>query len=150
VKSDTTSATLANALYFLTAHPSIYRQLQQHLDTVFPHGEDSSSSYDKIRNIPYLEAIINETLRLKPAVPSGQPRVTPAAGLQIDEVWIPGDVNVITPQYVMQRDERYFPRGAEFVPERWLEGKAAVNEQAYFPFQIGTHLSPDLNHDQPG
>ena len=87
-----------------------------------------------------MEAIINETLRLKPAVPSGQPRVTPPEGLQIDEVWIPGDGNVVVPQYILQRDNRNFPEGDKFVPERWLienKKKMILNEQAYFPFQLG-------------
>ncbi|KAL1962758.1 hypothetical protein VTN77DRAFT_9212 [Rasamsonia byssochlamydoides] len=141
--SDTTGVTLANALYYLASNPTVYRQLQKHVDEVFPSG-DSSFSYDKVRDLPYLEAIINETLRLKPAVPSGQPRVTPASGLQIDEVWIPGDTNMVVPQYVIQRDERNFPRGAEFLPERWLAeekktGRLILNEQAFFPFQIGPY-----------
>jgi cytochrome P450 len=131
--------TLANALYFLVKNPLVYRKLQAQLDSIFPSG-DSSCAYDKVQDILYLDAVINETLRLKPAVPSGQPRVTPPDGLQIDDVWIPGDINVITPQYVIQRDERNFPRGEEYVPERWLaeEKKAMIfHEQAFFPFQIG-------------
>lgn len=98
-----------------------------------------------MRDIPYVEAIINETLRLKPAVPSGQPRVTPPGGLQIDEVWIPGDVNVVVPQYILQRDNRNFPEADKFVPERWLaENKKTMisNEQAYFPFQLGESPLP--------
>jgi cytochrome P450 len=137
--SDTTGVTLANALYFLVKNPLVYRKLQAQLDSIFPSG-DSSCAYDKVQDILYLDAVINETLRLKPAVPSGQPRVTPPDGLQIDDVWIPGDINVITPQYVIQRDERNFPRGEEYVPERWLaeEKKAMIfHEQAFFPFQIG-------------
>lgn len=120
----------------------MYRKLQSQLDSIFPAG-DSSCIYDKVRDIPYLDAVINETLRLKPAVPSGQPRVTPPDGLQIDDVWIPGDINVITPQYVIQRDERNFPRGEEYVPERWLaeEKKTMIlHEQAFFPFQIGESI----------
>jgi cytochrome P450 len=130
---------LANALYFFASNPSVYRQLQKHVDRVFPDG-DRSFLYEKVRDLPYLEAVINETLRLKPAVPSGQSRVTPREGLQVDEVWIPGDTNVIVPQYVIQRDDRNFPRGEEFIPERWLGEKKrdmVLNEQAFFPFQIG-------------
>lgn len=93
-----------------------------------------------MRNIPYVDAIINETLRLKPAVPSGQPRVTPPDGLRIDDVWIPGDVHVIVPQYILQRDNRNFVDGDKFMPERWLaenKGEMILHEEAYFPFQIG-------------
>ena len=84
-------------------------------------------------------------LRLKPAVPSGQARVSPPEGLVIDDVWIPGDTNIIVPQHVLQRDERYFPRPLEFIPERWLdEGKdLMVDDRAFFPFSIGKlHIRP--------
>lgn len=138
-RSDTTGATLANAFYYLATNPSVYKQLQRHLDTLFPDDRESFT-YEQIRDIPYVEAIMRETLRLKPAVPSGPPRVTPPGGLQVDEVWIPGDVNIIVPQYVLQRDDRNFVDADKFMPERWLaenKGKMILNEEAYFPFQIG-------------
>lgn len=92
--------------------------------------------------LPYLEAIITETLRLKPGVPSGNQRVTPPEGLTIDEVRIPGNTIVVIPQYVVQRDERNYVRPLEFLPERWLEeGKDLVLDgNAYFPFVIGKKL----------
>jgi cytochrome P450 len=131
---------MANALYYLVTHPSVYKQLQSIVDGIFPGG-DTTYSYEHVKSIPYLEAIISETLRLKPVIPSGQPRVTPARGLQIDEVWIPGDVNVVLSPWVIQRDERNFERSKEFIPERWMQGgeksHLIKNKEAYFPFQLG-------------
>ncbi|KAJ5939681.1 hypothetical protein N7466_002815 [Penicillium verhagenii] len=141
--SDTTGTTLAHALYFLTKTPSACKNLQQELDKVFgSSAEPSHFTNDKLQKLPYLEAVINETLRLKPAVPSGQPRLTPPEGLQIDEVWIPGETIVVIPQYVIQRDERYFPSGSEFIPERWLGNKVDLikHEEAFFPFQLGGYI----------
>lgn len=91
--------------------------------------------------MPYLDAILKETMRLKPAVPGGQPRVTPSEGLQVGSKWIPGDINVLVPQYALQRDDRFFPEASKFLPERWLDRKEdlIVDEQAYFPFQIGQY-----------
>lgn len=63
--------------------------------------------------------MIHETLRLKPSVPSGLPRVTPPEGLRIDEVFIPGGVNVSVHPHTIHRDPRYWDRPREFVPERW-------------------------------
>ncbi|KAJ5279194.1 hypothetical protein N7478_004566 [Penicillium angulare] len=132
--SDTTGATLANAFYFLTTHPEVYQRLQKEVDQVKASGGDASQ-------IPYLDAIITETLRLKPVVPSGLKRLTPPEGLVVDEVWIPGRTIVITPQHVLQRDERNFERPLEFLPERWLEeGKHMhKDERAWFPFSIGLY-----------
>ncbi|KAL4922111.1 cytochrome P450 [Aspergillus aurantiobrunneus] len=140
--SDTTGVALANAFYYLAKHPSVYKKLQAELDGAFPRDTRTPDfSNEALRRLPYLEAVINETLRLKPAVPSGQPRLTPPEGLQIDETWIPGDTIAVIPQYVIQRDERYFPSGAEFIPERWLDAKEQLikHEEAFFPFQIGRY-----------
>ncbi|KAJ5656571.1 hypothetical protein N7507_008521 [Penicillium longicatenatum] len=132
--SDTTGATLANALYFLTSNPSKYQRLQKEVDEANLNGGDAPP-------IPYVDAVINETLRLKPPVPGGMSRVTPPEGLTIDEVFIPGNIVVISPQHVIQRDERNFDRALEFLPERWIdEGKEMhKDERAFFPFSLGHH-----------
>jgi cytochrome P450 len=49
----------------------------------------------------------------------------------------------VIPQYVLQRDERYFPSGDEFIPERWLASskkeELVKHEEAFFPFQLGRY-----------
>ncbi|KAJ5713532.1 uncharacterized protein N7483_010713 [Penicillium malachiteum] len=130
--SDTTGSTLTNILYFLAKHPEAYKRLQKELDDIKSSGGDVSQ-------IPYLDAIISEALRLRPVLPSGLKRNTPPEGLLVDEVWIPGNTIVFAAQHVIQRDERNFENALEFIPERWLdEGKYLhKNDQAWFPFSIG-------------
>lgn len=146
--SDTTSVVIAHAIYYFIKNPQIYTKLQSILDSIFPTG-DASWSYDAAKSIPYLEAIINETLRLKPPVPSGIHRQTPPEGLWIDEIFIPGDVHVAVPTYALHHDERYWERPDEFWPERWLdeeEGGAGgkIVPDAFVPFSIGAFLSLHL------
>ena len=52
-------------------------------------------------------------------------------------------MNVLVPQYAVHRDERFFPRANEFIPDRWLNKDDCLrgDEQAYFPFQIGMCVS---------
>ncbi|KAJ5159798.1 uncharacterized protein N7482_006802 [Penicillium canariense] len=132
--SDTTGTTFANVLYYLAIHPEVHQRLQREVD-------GAQGVHDYNTPLPYLEGVINETLRLKPVVPSGQPRVTPPEGLAIDETWIPGNTIMVVPQYLLQRDERNFARPLEFLPERWLEeGKGLVlDDRAFFPFSIGPY-----------
>ncbi|KAL2815253.1 cytochrome P450 [Aspergillus cavernicola] len=140
--SDTSSVAMANAFYYLAKYPLTYKKLQAELDKVFSKDAQASDfTNERLRRLPYLDAVITEALRLKPAVPSGQPRLTPPQGLQVDEVWIPGDTIVIIPQYVIQRDERYFPSATEFIPERWLDQREQLllHEEAFFPFQLGRY-----------
>ncbi|KAJ5912399.1 hypothetical protein N7504_001282 [Penicillium tannophilum] len=133
----------AHALRYLIKNASAYESLPKELDGVFESNPWSSQfTNEKLQGLPYLEAVINETLRLEPFVPNGQPRVTPPERLQADEVWIPGETIVVLPQYVLQCDERYFPFGSDFIPEQWLdeEDNFIKHEEAFFPFQLGKYI----------
>lgn len=104
------------------------------MSRVFPGGPETFGYQVLSKNlsaIPMLDAIINETLRLRPAVPSGNPRVTPPGGLTIplvddngkkEHLFVPGDVDVYCPPYWVHRDPRYFPDPEAFLPDRWLGG----------------------------
>jgi cytochrome P450 len=142
IPSDTTSIVIAHAIYYFITNPQVYTKLQSILDTTFPGG-DASWSYDSVKSIPYLEAIINETLRLKPPVPSAIHRQTPPEGLWIDEIFIPGDVHVAVPTYALHHDKRYWERPDEFWPERWMDEEdggtgAKIVADAFVPFSIGS------------
>lgn len=138
---------MVGTLYYLSLHPHILHTLQAQLDAVFPNGP-STFTYAALDRVPLVEAIVTETLRLQPSVPSGQPRVTPPGGLYVPagkgeegDLFIPGDTVVLQPQCLIQRDARYFERPDEFVPERWVHGapeSGLVKERsAFFPFQEG-------------
>src|SRR4051794_39098458 len=77
--SDTTSATLTNTFYRLAKHPDKLRMLQRGIDPLFTSEEDFN--YKSVSDLPVLEGIINETLRLHPPVPSGVQRMTPEEGI---------------------------------------------------------------------
>ncbi|KAB8226159.1 cytochrome P450 [Aspergillus novoparasiticus] len=138
--SDTTASALANIIYFLAKHPQILRKLQAQLDRAMPNGPQSWT-YDKAKTIGYIDDIIQESLRLRPSVSGGGYRVTPAEGLHIDEVFIPGDVNVFVPQQLIQTDERYYKFSKEFIPERWGQKKVELgtDKAPYFPFSLGIY-----------
>lgn len=147
--ADTSSATMVNIFYYLSIHPHILRTLQAQLDALFPAGP-ASFTYEPLDRIPLLEAIITETLRLVPPVPSGNPRVTPPEGLHVPagkgeegDLYIPGNTVVLQPQWLIQRDERYFERPLEFVPQRWVAGspeaRMVKERTAFFPFQVGMY-----------
>ena len=67
------------------------RQLQKELDAV------NDFSYEKLAGVKTLNAVIDETLRMHPPVPSGAQRVTPKDGMSIGDTYIPGDVLVQVP-----------------------------------------------------
>ncbi|KAE8154452.1 cytochrome P450 [Aspergillus avenaceus] len=143
--SDTTATTLASILYYLAKYPAVQKKLQQRLDDAMPGGHQDWS-FEKVKTVTFLDDIINETMRLRPALMTGGYRVTPAQGLQIDEVYIPGDVNVFVPIQLIQTDERYYKNPKQFIPERWSEEKGLVSKGAPFiPFSFGPYSCPGKN-----
>ena len=99
--SDTTSATLTNTFYRLAKHPDKLRLLQKEIDPLFTSEADFS--YKLVNDLPVLEGIINEVLRLHPPVPSGVQRMTPKEGVTIAGTYIPGNTNVTIPTYTLHR-----------------------------------------------
>ena len=73
-------------------------QLQKELATL-----DDISDYSALQSLPYLNSLINETLRLHPAVPTGGLRNTPPEGITIAGRYIPGNITVAIPQYSLHR-----------------------------------------------
>lgn len=142
--SDTTSGALASAVYFLARHPATYRKLQQSIQTVLPNGH-KDWSYGKIKDLPYLNHVITETLRLRPSVPVGLQRLTPPEGLTIDDRFIPGDTVVSVPCYTIQRDPRYWDDALQFRPERWEEAVSIEGGSAFVGFSRGQFACPGKN-----
>lgn len=136
INSDTTANALSNTLNFFARYPRVLKKLQALLDEYFPNG-DSDWSYEKVKQISYLDDIINESLRLRPPVPSGLGRLTPPEGLQIDEVYIPGDTIVSIPAQTLHHDPRNYENPLDFVPERWSDGKLNPETAPFITFSRG-------------
>ncbi|KAL4246842.1 Cytochrome P450 superfamily protein [Abortiporus biennis] len=145
--SDTTSNALTVALYFLLKNQDAYRRLQAEVDKFYPQGEDPLDS-KHYKDMEFLEAVINETLRMYPAVMSGSQRsvMRGQGGKLIGQYYIPEDTQVRIPTYTLHRDPRNFsPYPDTFWPDRWLiaEGRQESKEEivhqvnAFIPFSFG-------------
>ena len=88
-KTDTTSMTLICILRELALSPEMQRKIRSELP-----ASGAPLTCANTANLPYLNAVINETLRLWPAVPSGAQAVTPPAGYWIAGTYVPGNVAV--------------------------------------------------------
>lgn len=139
--SETTATTLVCVLFYLTQDPDIYRKLQRQVDSTMPSLGDWS--YDKAKSVAFIDDIINETLRLKPALLTGGYRLTPAEGIVVDGQHIPGNTTVFVPTQLIQTDERYWPQASEFVPERFGERREELKTDGapFLPFTLG-ELNP--------
>ncbi|KAI1784220.1 high nitrogen upregulated cytochrome P450 monooxygenase 2 [Ganoderma leucocontextum] len=139
--SDTTAVALTNLFYCVLTDPEVFPTLQGEGDKFYPFGEDAFNSKCH-RDMVYLQAVINETLRLFPPLPTGAQRQVPAhaAPVVAGNLHIPPGTIVWIHPYSVQRNARSFTLPEVFWPERWLvaSGKDFVhNEDAFVPFSHG-------------
>ena len=89
--------------------------------------------------LPYLDAVVQEGLRVWSPIPMSFPRVIPRGGRTVDGVALPAGTVVSCQPYTLHRlDEAVFPDPHEFRPERWLEPAGAVERnQLFFAFAAG-------------
>jgi len=99
--ADTNAITLSNTCYLLCQHHEYQQKLYSELKNL--PIEDGIIDDEHLLNVPDLNAIILETLRLYPPVPGGLQRVTPPQGAQIAGRHVPGNMIVSTPTWSIQR-----------------------------------------------
>jgi cytochrome P450 len=130
---ETTAVTLAWTWYLLGQHPSIEARLCTEMDSVL---QGRSPTADDVPKLTYCGNVIREALRLfPPAYLIGRKAIEP---VEIQGVLIPRGTNVLMSQWVVHRDQRWFSRPTEFLPDRWSD--PAVRElprYAFFPFGGG-------------
>mgnify|MGYP000887178216 FL=1 len=136
--SETTASTLATVLFYLVKYPATLQKLQCLLDDAMPGGL-KEWSYEKVKTVTFINDIINETLCLRPAVLTGGYCVTPAKGLQVDEVYIPRDVNVFVLIQLIQTNKQYCKDAHQFIPECWGERRDEMGTDSvlFLPFSLG-------------
>ncbi|PLB36079.1 cytochrome P450 [Aspergillus candidus] len=136
--SDTTAATLTFLFCHLAMDPTQIEKLRAELEPLLK-GRSSLETKD-VSKARHLDGVIQEALRLHPAIPSGFPRVTPPEGIMIGDVFIPGGTTVVLPVYAIQRDDANYERPEEFIPERWYSKPELIkNSDAFLTWNIGTN-----------
>lgn len=88
--SETTAMTLSAMVNFMMAHPIKFTKLTEEIRKTFSHEEDIT--VDRTTKLQYLNACIEETLRLLPPAPIGFLRSVPVGGDTIDGQYLPGGV----------------------------------------------------------
>ncbi|KAI1471120.1 putative benzoate 4-monooxygenase cytochrome P450 [Daldinia caldariorum] len=137
--SDTTSNSSCALLYHVARTPGVLQKLQEELDAAVPSNDVTVPTYDAIRNLPYLQMIINETLRIHCTSGIGLPREIPpeSDGVYIRGYYFPPGTVLSVPTYTMHHSREIWGEDAdEFCPERWEE-TTARQKNAFIPFSTG-------------
>ncbi|KAK7941421.1 benzoate 4-monooxygenase cytochrome P450 [Apiospora aurea] len=130
------SGPIANALVGLFTevgrNPKVLEHLYQEVKDV------DVADAKALASLTFLNACIEETLRLYPALMTGGSRMTTHGGLAVCGRWIPPYTNIVAPQYLISRRDDCFVQPYKFVPERWTTAPEMVlNALAARPFGTG-------------
>ncbi|KAJ5176182.1 uncharacterized protein N7482_002059 [Penicillium canariense] len=132
--SDTVAPTLVFAIYQLALNPDKAEKLYHEVKDV------DLSDLATLKKLPYLNAVIMETLRLHPAVPTGGYRDTPPEGMMVEGTFIPGNTTIVAPRYVLGRLESCFIRPTEWIPERFdTQPELVKDTRSFLPFAQGRY-----------
>jgi benzoate 4-monooxygenase len=117
--SDTTSNTSCALLFHCLMHPEVVKKLQAELDQALP--SDDVPTYEQVKDLPYLDMVIQETLRIHSTSSQGLPRtVPPGPGVDLAGHHFPQGVVLSVPAYTMHHSKEIWgPDADEFRPERW-------------------------------
>ncbi|GBE80243.1 Benzoate 4-monooxygenase [Sparassis crispa] len=136
--SDTTSNSLATVIFHVARNQNVQKRLQAELDAVA--GSDSSIlPFVDVKSLPYLEAVINEGLRILTAVGFGLGRVVPEGGITVLGHTFSAGTEISVPLYSMHHSEEVWGADVEeYRPERWLDAeKRGELMKVFNPFSLG-------------
>ncbi|KAG1763959.1 cytochrome P450 [Suillus occidentalis] len=145
---DTTASTLTSAMYLLAMHPEFLARLREEI--ISKVGLTRRPTYDDIKEMKYLKAVLNETLRLFPAVPFDVREnlhdttwVSPEQGKK--PLFIPQGTTLSYSVFLMhRRTDLWGPDALEFDPDRWLDERVKKylipNPFIFLPFNAGPRI----------
>ena len=135
---ENTEIATTNTLFFLARHPDVVAKLRAELDEVFDYRTTAVPRYDAVKDLSYLRACIDESLRLRPSIEGGLPRRVPGSGMSVAGEWLRGGTTVSVSTRTAHRDPAVFgDRPEEYVPERWLGEDAGAIQRGFLAFSQG-------------
>ena len=128
-------------LLFLVEEPDCQRFLSQEIRSMFQKYEDLTPP--ALASLPYLNACLQETLRVLPGNNTGLARYSP--GAMIDGRFVPKGTHVQTSIFAFSRSSRFFRDPLRYRPQRWLSPEHSLYDSAFadddlkgfYPFSLG-------------
>lgn len=148
---DTTAGLLSFAMYELARNPKLWETLRDEVSDRFgcgPEARIQDITFEALKQSPYLKAVLNETLRMYPAVPNNfrtaaRETTLPRGGGKdgLSPILIRKGQIVAYTIYSTQRDPAIYGEDAmEFKPERWSEERTRRLGWSFLPFNGGPRI----------
>ena len=121
---ETTAFTIETAMFHVLSNPEILTKLKQELAPALALSKSNGlPSWTELEKLPYLSAVIQESLRMSLGVSSRLPRKNTKSEM-VYKYWVipKGQLVGMTQRDVLYNAEIY-PDPMRFLPERWLKGE---------------------------
>ncbi|KAI4252439.1 MAG: hypothetical protein LQ352_004287 [Teloschistes flavicans] len=140
--SETTSTTVAATTYYLLQNPDILHRVQSEVRAAFKTADDITlHAVSSPNRLPYLEAVLKESLRCFPPVPTKLPRIVGPAGAVIDGSYVSRNITVGVHAWSASHSSANFANPDTFEPERWMANPPSQYRNdmrtASQPFSLG-------------
>jgi cytochrome P450 len=129
---ETTAKSVCWAMLDVLGRPDVHARLRDELQAAF--GPSGAIVPERCAELPYLNAVIKESMRLKPVTTVLQREIT--RPIELGGYHIPAGVVVAPSNYLAQRHPSVWEAADEFRPERFLDGRHPAPYE-YFPFGGG-------------
>lgn len=117
--AETIAMTMTAVIYNLAKNPAALEKLLEELRT---NGVTTASKFAELDKLPYLEAVIKESMRLIPTTNDMLERVVPVGGVDIAGIFVPSGTTVSVSHHALYRNPHVFgPDVDEYNPDRWLQ-----------------------------
>ncbi|MCJ1247516.1 hypothetical protein MMC30_004730 [Trapelia coarctata] len=143
--TETTARTLATSIYHILANKPVHDRVLEEIRTIMPSSDSPLPPVTAIRQLPYLTAVLQESLRIAHGVAGRLSRIAPEEDLQYGPYKIPRGVTFSQSMYYVHTDPNIFPFPHEFHPERFIGEKAALAKEHLQPFGKGTRNCLGIN-----
>ncbi|CAH1262210.1 CYP2U1 [Branchiostoma lanceolatum] len=136
--TETTATTLSWALLYLALNPAWQRKVQEELDTVV--GSNEIPPYSRREELPFTEATILESQRIRTTVPLSVPHCT-SSPTSLQGYDIPARTQVWVNLWSVHMDPAYWSHPDTFDPSRFLDDNGRVKvPEAFMPFSTGRRI----------
>ncbi|ORY63203.1 cytochrome P450 [Pseudomassariella vexata] len=118
--TETTARTLTLASYYIFQNKPLLQKLRDEIRTAMPNLT-SEASWSELEQLPYLNGVVLESVRLSYGPIFRSTRVAPTESLKYKDLVIPPGSPVSMSGYFVHMDPHIFPEPESFKPERWIE-----------------------------
>lgn len=134
---DNTANTLALTLHLLAHHPHVQAELRREIAGEMRRN-GPQIPHDRLMEMPYLDAVISESLRLYPAAPVIERICTKPYTIAGTSVHLKKGQPVLVPIWSIHRDPHHWPQPDNFMPQRFLgKSRNSITPFSYMPFGHG-------------